>query len=147
MQASGSGSTGARASSEAAAADEKDADTKVYLEYATVDGNQVMTSKRTKYRLWKEFENGAHSTSLVRFLRTRTKVMMPYKPYHDLIPCFLRTVVSDSDSASLPTRLRTCAITDAFPNSAKPDDTCVQPGYWSAVAAFVQSLAPLPDHD
>ena len=34
-------------------------DTKEYVEY---EGVQV--SKRTKYRVWKEFENGTHSTSI-----------------------------------------------------------------------------------
>jgi len=37
-------------------------DTKEYVEYASVEGVQVMLSKRTKYRVWKEFENGTHST-------------------------------------------------------------------------------------
>jgi len=58
-------------------------DTKEYVEYASVAGVQVLLSKRTKYRVWKEFENGTHN------------------------------------------------------------DTCVQPGYWAAVAHFINALVPL----
>jgi hypothetical protein len=39
-----------------------DADSKVYVEYETVDDKEVMVSKRTKYRVWRQFENGTHST-------------------------------------------------------------------------------------
>jgi len=39
-------------------------DTKEDVEYASVEGVQVMLSKRTKYRVWKEFENGTHSTPI-----------------------------------------------------------------------------------
>ena len=42
----------------------EDQDTKEYVEYASVEGVQVLLSKRTKYRVWKEFENGTHSTSI-----------------------------------------------------------------------------------
>jgi len=38
-----------------------DADSKVYVEYETVDDKEVMVSKRTKYRVWRQFENGTHS--------------------------------------------------------------------------------------
>lgn len=40
----------------------EDPDTKEYVDYETVDDKQVIASKRTKYRIWKEFENGSHST-------------------------------------------------------------------------------------
>jgi hypothetical protein len=40
-------------------------DTKENVEYASVEGVQVMLSKRTKYRVWKEFENGTHSTFIL----------------------------------------------------------------------------------
>jgi hypothetical protein len=40
----------------------EDVDSKVYFEYETVDDKQVMVSKRTKYRVWRQFENGTHST-------------------------------------------------------------------------------------
>lgn len=39
-----------------------DVDSNVYVEYETVDDKQVMVSKRTKYRVWRQFENGTHST-------------------------------------------------------------------------------------
>jgi hypothetical protein len=39
----------------------EEGDTKEHVEYASVEGVQVMLSKRTKYRVWKEFENGTHS--------------------------------------------------------------------------------------
>jgi hypothetical protein len=43
----------------------KDVDySKVYVEYETVDDKEVMVSKRTKYRVWRQFENGTHSTFL-----------------------------------------------------------------------------------
>ena len=41
-------------------------DTKEHVEYATIEGVQVLLSRRTKYRVWKEFENGTHSTFVLR---------------------------------------------------------------------------------
>jgi hypothetical protein len=41
---------------------EEDADSKEYFEYETVDGEEVLLSKRTKYRVWRQFEEGTHST-------------------------------------------------------------------------------------
>jgi len=75
-------------------------DTKEYVEYASVEGVQVMLSKRTKYRVWKEFENGTHSTFI-------------------------------------------CAFSHAQMTDVSVDDTCVQPGYWAAVAHFINTLVPL----
>lgn len=75
-------------------------DTKEYVEYASVEGVQVMLSKRTKYRVWKEFENGTHSTFICIL------------PLHKSADVFV-------------------------------DDTCVQPGYWAAVAHFINTLVPL----
>jgi len=76
-------------------------DTKEYVEYASVEGVQVMLSKRTKYRVWKEFENGTHSTSIYTLSHAQK-------------------------------------MTDI-----SVDDTCVQPGYWAAVAHFINTLVPL----
>ena len=77
-----------------------DQDTKEYVEYASVEGVQVMLSKRTKHRVWKEFENGTHST----FILTSSHAQM---------------------------------------TGVSIDDTCVQPGYWAAVAHFINTLVPL----
>jgi hypothetical protein len=74
-------------------------DTREYVEYPSVEGVQVMLSKRTKYRVWKEFENGTHSMFAC--------ICMPYK------------------------------------TDISVDDTCVQPGYWDAVAYFINTLVPL----
>lgn len=43
--------------------DEGDPDTREYAEYETVDDRKVLLCKRTRYRVWREFENGTHSTS------------------------------------------------------------------------------------
>lgn len=75
-------------------------DTKEYVEYASVEGVQVMLSKRTKHRVWKEFENGTHSTFI-------------------------------------------CTFSHAQMTDILVDDTCVQPGYWAAVAHFINTLVPL----
>jgi hypothetical protein len=40
----------------------EDPDAKGYVDYETVDDKLVMVDKMTKYRIWKEFENGTHST-------------------------------------------------------------------------------------
>ncbi len=44
---------------------EEDEETKEHVEYETENDNQVVSSKRTKYRTWKEFEDGSHSQSLI----------------------------------------------------------------------------------
>lgn len=43
----------------------EDPDTKVYSDYETIDDKEVVVGKRTRYRIWKEFENGTHSTFYV----------------------------------------------------------------------------------
>jgi hypothetical protein len=39
----------------------EDPDTEEHVDYETVNDKQVIVRKRTKYRIWKEFENGRHS--------------------------------------------------------------------------------------
>lgn len=39
----------------------EDPDSKEYVDYETVNGVEIMVSKRTKYRFWREFEGGTHS--------------------------------------------------------------------------------------
>ena len=53
---------------QAGSVEDPDPDTKEHVDYETVDDKQVMVRKRTKYRIWKEFENGRHS-------------MLPYVTY------------------------------------------------------------------
>jgi len=45
-------------------ASEEDAETEMHVNYETIDGKQVVVSKRTKHRVWRQFENGKHSTFL-----------------------------------------------------------------------------------
>jgi hypothetical protein len=48
----------------------EDPDTKEHFDYKNVDDKQVLVSKRTKYRIWKAFENGTHST--LRYVPSRS---------------------------------------------------------------------------
>jgi hypothetical protein len=45
--------------------DDVDPDLKEYSNFEIVDDQEVLVSKRTRYRTWKEFEDGKHSKHLV----------------------------------------------------------------------------------
>ncbi|KIM27880.1 hypothetical protein M408DRAFT_329805 [Serendipita vermifera MAFF 305830] len=48
------------------AEEEEDADSKEYVEYEMEDDKEVMVSKRTRYRVWRQFENGTHNDTCIQ---------------------------------------------------------------------------------
>ena len=70
---------------------EEDADTKVYAEYGTEDDKQVIVSKRTRYRVWRQFENGTHSKhkyNLITIMPDSDK----YTPFLKMIHAYNRDI-------------------------------------------------------